>query len=105
MKKTVFFLVSLFAFMMITNIANGQMRSVAVQGSLWSDKHEDINTIRRDLPATGTSDDDYPAVGQADQGARVWTIGELKRIFPKLALSINPKYTNTKLSHWFSGLP
>ncbi len=95
MKKTILFVVSLFAFLLLANSADAQMHSVSVKGTMrGSKKHQDINTMRVNLPATGTSDSDYPKVSIARPGARVWTLGELREFLPTLAVAINPKYTD-----------
>lgn len=83
MKKIVVILVSLFAFVMTANSVSAQMRTVKVN-SVKSSRHEDINKWRYNLPATGTSDDDYPAVRMATPGSRVLTIGEIKALLPKM---------------------
>ncbi len=93
MKKILTTLVTVFVFTMVANIVNAQMHGVSVKQDVqFGDSHEDINTKRVWLKATGTSDDDYPAIRVAMPGARVWTIGEIKEFIPKLALAINPKY-------------
>lgn len=83
MKKIVVILVSLFVFMMTANSVSAQVRTVKVN-SVKSSRHEDINKWRYNLPATGTSDDDYPAVRMATPGSRVLTIGEIKALLPKM---------------------
>ncbi len=63
MKKILIYTVTLFAFMMIANVANAQM-------------FEDGFANAR--PATGTSDNDYPNVRWLINNAKVPTIGVLK---------------------------
>ncbi len=93
MKKTILFVVSLFAFLLLANSISAQMRTISVRGTMrGSKKHEAVNTMRVNLPATGTSDSDYPKVRIARPGARVWTLGELREFLPKLAVSVNPDY-------------
>ncbi len=96
MKKTILFVISLFAFLLLANSADAQMHKVSVRDvQKWSSKHGDIDAFRVNLPATGTSDSDYPKVkGSVFPGVRIWTLGELYDFLPRLAMSVNPKYND-----------